>query len=247
MSLTGEYIWKQVSARLRLYIGETWDSTAIADSTGSKVTTVADWIFEIQPPVGERLIKLWHFLAALDFESPELATLDEYNRYIGELLTFSVVDISDLQDILSVRNAQTVLQILRGQSPAAPKLQLTELKELYHDQLVTKKSECLKKATPYIHKRGSPTPVSAPEPPAETVKSAEPKAVLPVPISDTVATAAALIGALLPLLRIIASDQISPATRSKLREYAGNEIFEGSNLMSALCSERARDQLRRQR
>jgi len=49
---------------------------------------------------------------------------------------------------------------------------------------------------------------------------------------------------MIPLARIVVSDQFSPEERSHLRERAkGNGIFELSNLLAAACTETARNRL----
>lgn len=242
MHISGEKIWESVLPRLRDYIGQTWDISTITSVTKCEPETVTDWLILKQPAVGERLIKVWHLLANLGFSSPELEKLPAYNRYLGELLTFSVISNLDLLDILNLKNSQSVLHILRGQIPAAPKYDLEDLKVLFDEQLRAKKHATIKDAIPYIHERGSPpTPSTSTE---VVAQQAAPQAALLIPIADITATVAALVGALVPLLKVLVSDSTTADDRSKLREIAGDEIFTGSNLLGALCSERARQQLR---
>ena len=70
MEIKSEQLWTVVRPRLRAYLGRTWDFGLVAKMTASAVPTVTGWLADQTPP-GERLIRLWHMLAAVGFESPE--------------------------------------------------------------------------------------------------------------------------------------------------------------------------------
>jgi hypothetical protein len=56
---------------------------------------------------------------------------------------------------------------------------------------------------------------------------------------------AMLLSAAMPMVRVLNSDACSPEDRSYLREIMGEDgIFELSNILNALCSERARKDIR---
>lgn len=127
--------WSMVLTRLRLYIGQTWNVESLVAVTEATPGTVGGWLANDKPAVGERLIKLWYFLAATGIESPELAEIPSYNRYLGELLTFQVINLSETAEILNVKNAQTVLGVLRGTPPLHPNYTEQDLRTSYDEQL----------------------------------------------------------------------------------------------------------------
>ena len=60
--------------------------------------------------------------------------------------------------------------------------------------------------------------------------------------SDSLLVTATLLGAVLPLVRHFNSDACNPQQRSSLRKLVGSdEMFDLSNIVNNLCSERARD------
>jgi hypothetical protein len=118
------------------------------------------WINRNASPRGENLNRLWHYLAAIGIDSPELEKLPPYNRYIGELHAYGIVkfmgededrDLS-LRQLLNTsdKEGQDILDILRGDAmPTNPflgkiagqkELSVQELESNYGDQLAEMKN-----------------------------------------------------------------------------------------------------------
>lgn len=233
MELRPEELWPLIRKRLKQYIvASTWDYMAVAKATDSTSNTVAKWLVGGEPN-GERLIRLWHFLAVSGIESPELNTLDDFNRYCGELLAFGVVCMDDLLAICGVKNANGVLRALRGTPPMHPQLTYAELQEDYDHDL-----QAAKDAIAII---APPTRADAAPKPAPQQKPKEPTA---QPLDYGLATqAAAAFNAALAWARLLDSDKATPEMRSAVRELMGDEgMFDLSNLIVRLCSERSRNQ-----
>ena len=227
MELKSDKLWTLVQPRLRLFIGQTWDFELVAETTGSTVPTVTGWLADQVPP-GERLIKLWHLLAASGIASPELDGLPAFNAYCGKLLMLGVVDVKELQSICHLANPQGVLSALRGTPPMHPQFTVDELQEMYGDEVQIR----LRTIIRYDN-------VESPAPAKPAVSEvAEQRTVGAAMVTLT----AAHLGAVLPLVRVLNSDESSAKDRSRLRSLVGNdEMFELSNILNNLCSERARN------
>ncbi len=237
MEIKSEQLWSLVRPRLRSYLGRTWDFDTVAQVTGSTVQTVAGWLAGQAPPA-ERLIKLWHVLAILGYESLELEELPAFNRYCGELLTFGGVGNEELQHIWGLHHSQGVLAALRGTPPMHPQYTLEELRVMYDVTLQDAKSSFLQGRESPASQQGDLTARSSVDTSVITVLQG----------MDDVLFTATLLGALLPLLRHLNSDECTPQERSLLRTLVGNdEMFDISNLTSDLCSERARQHGRKNR
>lgn len=232
--------WQMILARLRKYVSQDWDDriSLIARMTGTAPATIGEWLTTDRPAKGERLLKLWHILAAAGLESPELQQLRPYNRYLGELFAFGVIDTDELLQILNIKNPQAAFSVLRGALPARPNLSEAELQQLYNEPLAHAKQQ----VPQYGH--ASAPPVAAAQVPAEPPTAPAVASVPLVPTaqpSTVVSMLAMLLGAASPLARLVVSDEYSPEARSQLRHLMGESgMFELSNTLSRLCSERAR-------
>lgn len=232
MEIKSEQLWTIVRPRLRTYLGRTWDFGFVAKTTSSTVPTVTGWLADQTPP-GERLIRLWHMLAAVGFESPELDALPSFNRYCGELLSFGVVDMKELQEICNLANPQGVLTMLRGTPPMRPQYTAEELREINDEVLQSMRSE-IKPIDIAVPPKSSPRSyVHTGEPVMRTSVNGD---------RILVFTASQLLAAL-PLVRYLDSEECTAEDRSTLRRLVGNEeMFDLSNHLNNLCSERAREQ-----
>jgi hypothetical protein len=227
MEIKSEQLWSVVKPRLRMYIGHTWDLELVAKTTGSTVPTVTGWLADQVPP-GERLIKLWHLLAASGIDSPELDGLPAFNAYCGKLLMLGVVDIKELMTVCHLANPQGVLSVLRGTPPMHPQFTAHELQELYGDEVQTRLHEITR-----VDTKKTSAPPQAPSRAPSALHAVSPA---------TVTVLAAHLEAVLPLVRLLNSDACSAEDRSRLRSLIGNdEMFELSNVLNNLCSERARN------
>lgn len=230
MEVKSEQLWPLVLPRLRSYQeSQQWDIGLVTQVTGSTPKTVTGWL-NGQTPNGERLIKLWHLLAAVGLESPELATLPGFNRYCGELLTFGVITMKELQEICHVVKLQSVLRMLRGMPSMRPQYSQEELQELYEATLQSRQAEIV----PMNQPETGPERTAPPdESPVSTVSPKDDKLIV---------YAASMLKGVLPLVRQLDSEHSTPADRSRLRELVGNDdMFDLSNILNHLCSERARN------
>jgi hypothetical protein len=140
------------------------DFDVMAGFIGAAPSTIASWIFPNRPagpPKGERLNRLWHFLAAVGVESPELERLPAFHRYVGELHAFGIVALANNDDraadeltileLLGLKTEQSALRTMRGdQKPVNPlfgkvegesTLDISELVANYNDQLLAAKQQ----------------------------------------------------------------------------------------------------------
>lgn len=229
MEVKSEQLWPLVFPRLRSYQeSHDWDIGLVAQVTGSTTNTVMGWLIG-QTPNGERLIKLWHLLAAVGLESPELDKLPAFNRYCGELLTFGVVSLKDVQEVCHVANPQSALLMLRGKPSMRPQFNLDELHELYENKLQSQRAMLLPVGS---QERGS----QVAEPVSDSLPMVGSKS------EHLIIYAASMLKGVLPLVRQLDSEQSSALDRSKLREFVGHDdMFDLSNILNNLCSERARN------
>lgn len=265
-------IWSAVLPRLRQYLADSgWNLDFIIANTkvayfrkeggqqvkrieAATVGTIGGWLVNDSPPVGVRLIKLWHLLDALGYESPELYHLNPANIYYGQLVAYGIMDLDEFcNDVLDGTKSQNGLKVLRGQEPMAPKLGLKELKELYDEVLAEKVA-----ALPLIKPSTTPEVVTAPvtvpaEVTVEASAQAEPQAMSTVEAMvpqvlfamDPGLALAVLAGAALPLARHLLSDDFTKEQRSEWRKLAGTEtVFALSNAFGGLCGETARREMR---
>lgn len=237
--MKADELWPVVSARLRIYIGQTWNVQIIADVTGSNPATVGGWMSNTAPPVGERLVRLWHFLDAVGIKSPELHKLPSFNRYLGQLLTFGVMRMEEVCEALNVKNTQTVLQVLRGTEPMRPQYNLHELRTLYDEKLEMARSKYPK----FEQMPKTDTQVIKQPHRSETRNTTESIEGMVVQSGkDPSLALAAMCGAALPLARYMLSEDVSSAQRSYFRDLLGQQtLFEFLNNLTALQSERARN------
>lgn len=232
MTMTSDGIWSLVGPRLRLFLGQTWNFDFVAEATGSTVPTVSNWLANQVPPA-ERIIKLWHLLAAVGYDSPEIDELPVFNRYCGELLAFGVVGFDELKDFCGVTDANAVLRMLRGTMPQRPQFTPEELSELYERELRKRKADA-----PRVD-----VLVSTETPEAELISQPSAQAADTIGNVGLVVSTASALSSVLPLVRYFDSDDCMSVERSRLRALVGNDgMFELSNHLNNLCSERARSQ-----
>jgi len=237
-------LFERVQPRLVEYHRTTNDLEFISEFVGAVPTSILDWINNKQPCKGARLIRLWHFLDAAGFETPELEKIPPFNCYLGQLFAFGVITMDEVLQYAGVRNEQTGFQIMRGQPPMHPAMSYEDIQELHDEQL----EQVLTAFGQRLRKSDEPSAVRqvAEAASQEPEVSAVHESTVPIaPTSGTVYTLATLLGAALPLARHLNSDRCKSSDRALLRELMGEDgVFELSNILSALCSERARSQTR---
>ena len=131
---------KAVRPRLRRWVAEAGDDVIVLlrRLTGFTNETIGGWLASETPPA-QPLIKIWHLLDMVGFDSPEMADLDDLQHLLGGLYAVGLIDNEKLLEILKVRNVQTVVQILRGQTSANFDMDdLEALQEQYKEALAAK-------------------------------------------------------------------------------------------------------------
>lgn len=238
-------IFTELLPKLRLYYEQTHDSDVVGKFVGAAPGTVQDWIKAKQPAKGERLIKLWYFLEAAGFQFSEIDDIPKFNRYLGHIFSFGLISLDEAMQICGVKNPQTALQALRGQPPMHPAYSTEELHALYDDGLKDAQA-LLQNRLKQLQTITRDPPVAPKVPMHEQTQTEDaPVVSLPTRGNANIMTAATLLSAALPLVRQLNSERCSPEDRSHLRDLMGDGgIFELSNHLNALCSERARNQMR---
>lgn len=224
-------LWEKVLPRLQERHQAGLSVDLIAGFCGVVPPTVHTWLSDQRPSNGERLIKLWHLLRAAGSDSPEFVQVPPYNLLVSELFAYDVIDMATAKVILGVVADQTVLKVLRGQPPMHPTSSLEELQVEYGAALARAKQVLtaqLGTISRMSHRRDQLV-----QPPTTDRQFTG--------LTDPGLALASLIGAALPFARQLNSDESSAAARSRLRELSGDTVFELSNELHSLCSERARD------
>lgn len=205
----------------------------VCEFVGAAPKTVRRWVANANPAKGENEIRLWHLLLAAGYEFPELE-IPEFNFYLAQLHAYSIITFDEVAQLCGVKNEQTALQIMRGQPPMHPAVLLEDLKELYDEPLQAARANLQQTLS-----AADPLPVETmilpqlPTIPMKAVNEVLTFEMLVQVLGD-------LLSAALPLAEL-ALDSWTPEQRARLRELVGDEaMFELSNNMNALCSERAR-------
>lgn len=245
-------LFKKVQPRLVDY-SRTNDLLAMREFIGVVLPTIEGWASGRHPAKGENLLRLWHFLAAAGFKSPELRALEPYPLYVSELFAYSIISIEEARQLLGIRNNQSAYKQMRGElRPAAPSLKFEELSELYDSQLQEAK---MKLKQQLVVANDSQEPSTMARGPSSTTPSAEhhgsenlfPGSSLQFGSSKDsgIITLATMLSSAMPLARYLNSDSCTPEHRSRFRDLMGDgNVFEISNILNSLCSERARTDMK---
>lgn len=137
-----EEILAAVRPRLRHFLAVHGDEaiTLLKQHTDCQPLTISGWFGTSEPPA-QPLIKIWHLLDLLGYESPEMAQIDPLQKFLGRLFATGVIDIEKLRELLSITVTQTAVQFLRGQPSMKLKADALEgLRETYDEELVAKVS-----------------------------------------------------------------------------------------------------------
>lgn len=219
----------------------------IADFCGVGESTVYRWLKGGAKPVGEPLIRLRFYLEFLGYDVAELRSLAPEVRDAARLCGFSIASISEVAQLVGYAGGRAgvdvLLTVFRG-TAGASKEKLEEFKSFskaYGEPFASKQ-----KSTKKVQMLG----VALPR--AEHVPEVSPKAVAaaqsilrPKPVSDRESVIESLAGsvrAMIPLARLISSDEFSAEERARVRELSGTtHVFDLANLLYNLCGERARN------
>lgn len=226
----------------------------LADAIGVQSNTAHSWVSGKNVPFGESAVRLVYFLEELGYESPIKDSVTDIVRLLGRLLAFRVLTLEEI--IASSGSEKTkdprtaVLAVLLGKRGVSTERE-ARLALLAREFEVLLPDEIRRFVNDFgpamdVTKVVPPT-ASEPERPSpsrEVSRSAvnEPLIeVRPLEHAAVIESLALQIRALLPLAKIAASDAFSAEDRIRIRELAGGDgVFKASNLLTRLCSEKAR-------
>jgi hypothetical protein len=208
------------------------------------------WKVSIMPK-GATRVRLAQFLTHQGLLKPS-DTLHATLGYLAELVGFGVLEADDagtLAGIGGVRPSSQLFVALREEcNPPADVLNETaskiELEETYGDQLrackLLVRVIAQDSPSPTQTTTATPTSIEHLDTPKNTKAiEAEPERGA-VDTSIDVVAIASMLGALAPYLRLLVSEA-TPEQRSRFRKLMGDvAVFDISNLLESLCSERAR-------
>jgi hypothetical protein len=116
--ISTEDILAAVRPRMRRLLAELGDEglDLLHKYTGSETVSIGGWLAAETPPT-YRLVRVWHLLAMMGVESPEMRVLGELNLLVGRLYALGILNMDEVTDLLKVKNQQTAIQFFRGQTP----------------------------------------------------------------------------------------------------------------------------------
>lgn len=248
-------LWEAVQPRLHASIRDGLSVGFIADFCRATNDTVIGWDRGDHPAKGEKLIRLWHLMAFVGHDSPELETLQQLQRFVSELFAFDVIGTEKACEIFNLKSDRPshMYHVLRGQDVLRPNYtydtavsmfweELSEMKKIVRDEI----SEAPGLA--FLRKIHLEQEVQQSEhTPGQTDVELTDFAVLTASPDvkasrDTRVLLASLVSAIQPVAKAVLSDDFSPEERSEFREMVSNEtLFEVTNALNALSSERARN------
>ena len=130
--ISGEALTELVMSRLRSHYAQLVPvAQAISDHCGVKLKVVGTWFVdpEANPLGGISTLALWYLLQQYGIPSPEIdgiTTAQPYGSYVGKLLAYGLIDMSEAQKLCGNTPASSVLNAARG----AQLLKLKQNKEL---------------------------------------------------------------------------------------------------------------------
>lgn len=238
-------LWELLFPRLTTALSNGLSLQSVATFCRVSLDNVRRWKRDKTKPAGESAIRLMYLLREFGVPSPEIESFNPYARLLGELLSFDVIDAREAQEITGQSGSalSQVYLTMRGSNVMHPKLTIDELDDLYGEELRTRRKQIVGSlVSDSLDRPGDPDPVEQPLPrpaPLPTVKAAE----LPLTVTyepDLSLTLASLLGASAPLAKQL-NESGTAESRSHFRDLIGAEnLFELSNTLNALCSERAR-------
>ncbi|HTE57808.1 MAG TPA: hypothetical protein VK694_03605 [Verrucomicrobiae bacterium] len=222
------------------------DDDLVAEFVGVTTATIDTWLRKNIVPRGQQINRLWHLLALAGVDSPELKRVSAYGRYLGELMAYDLVSLEAAQHSCKLLNEQGVLHIIRGEQspPTRPRDTLEDLRVVYGDDL-EKAKRVWKEKLGLDDQEADPVQADVEELPA----------VLPTPVPallhmsadpgkhDRLLAIAQRFAAVTADARYLVSAGCTAEDRELVRELLGEDgMFNFSNLVNKLCSERALNQ-----
>jgi hypothetical protein len=218
----------------------------IADYCGVETLSVCKWGRGKHWPKGVTLIKFWCLLELMGKTVPELEQMAAPVNSVAHFIALNIVSVAAVVNASGLSHNHT-LAVLTGRRPSNPKFDDTLIKIIHEHELAYSKllrdvylrydslldKSKIKEEAEAFFKTEEQTPQQQPR--------AEPDPALEDGVKREVRDLANLIRMALPLARDVVSDRFSPADRYALKHLAGEDsVFELSNVMHKLCSERAR-------
>ena len=187
--------------------------------------------------LGDNLMRLRYLLEALDYDVSELRVLDPVVRDLGRLFAYDIATIQDLAVALGYEGGGQTRKVLMGQRNVSEdrKVQAQEFVDSFAGLVNEKRTQLAQLKSLIMEKEphAAPSPAPARERPATKAPNVK---------EATIAAFSHGVQALIPLARLLMSDEFSADDRKRMRELAGaNGVFDLSNLMTGLCGEKARD------
>lgn len=273
-----ENILAAVRPRLRHLVAVHGDGAIelLKSVTGFQAETIGGWLALEVPPT-QPLLKVWHLLDALGYDSPEVQQVDALQQYLGRLYTLGVVDMEKLKSdaLLNVKNAQTVVQFLRGQPSMKLKADALDGLRRTYDEALNRAIAALPPgmnanalaghdvaleipSAGVVQVREIPEPVVASATAEDELAAVKPQTAslsgigetLVAGASDPVLLLAMLLGPAAPLARTLVLEA-SPEDRARFRAIMGMPgvaaLPDLVNLLDALRTERAFEEFMRSR
>ncbi len=188
---------------------------------GVSPDTVSRWIKGTQRPIGLPYLKTMFFLETKGYVVAEMGSMDETVRSFGRLMAAGAISVDAALRKLSYRHSDSLMRVLHGKEKAAPeKLQaMAAIIETGLKDVRSVDSQMPKWDPALLH-------------PQKMVSEKD----MAIEAMAYVARMAVLFGS-----RVV-SDDFTADERRHMRALAGEEtFFKASNLMSQLCSEKARE------
>lgn len=151
--------------------------------------TIGGWLTGASP-LADPIIRAWHLMQAMGYDSPEMAKLADYPRYLGVIYTFNLMTIAELKAEIGLTTDQGAWEFLRGRLLAGGKKQrekevtrLEALKTQYDPALQAILADLprVKEAKPPI---SAPSTQAAPAP-AHQTSQADPRQTFGVVLDPT--------------------------------------------------------------
>jgi hypothetical protein len=234
-------LWEDVLPRLNASISAGLNMAKVAEFCNVSQETVRRWTENEHPAKGERLIRLWHLLALVGNESPELETLKPLQRFVSELFAFDVITASQACELLNLKQDKPsyMYHILRGSEVLNPQYDYEGLVARFGNELNDMKQLIREHLDDNVEAEKA---VRLPEP---VIVQPDVPAIAPstdvVFHGDASVLLASLVSAIRPVADALLDDDTALEARNRFRELVSDEtLFEVTNKLNALSSERAR-------
>ncbi len=222
---------------------------AVSEFFGINHQTGYGWFSQFRLPTGENLLRLRFFLSLLGYEVVERNVVPKILREFSDMVCLRTLSFEEAAYLIGGTAVPAVLlDVSFGRYGVSGEREekITELVELYKKEATVKLEEWKTKIESFGLANFSAIKIV----PAQTPESSkeDSKPVLARLNGEVVKTLAHLILAIKPWAELLLSEEFSPEQRQQLRELTAtngrsNAVFEVSNALNRLCSERARKEI----